>query len=154
MRDRTKDAKGCFMFKILIGNVLFIGVLAGWYFYADGDRNLLLPGVVLAFAAFICGIVMGYILHTPRKLPAGSVRRMDRTGIYRAFAIGSARNGSAFGRRRADCRGRSPAGVGSFAGPHCDNTSRARRGGESVCSPGTCPRRTTQCVSGKLFAFH
>jgi hypothetical protein len=55
------------MFKMLIGNILFIGVLAGWYFYADGNRDLLLPGVILAFAAFICGIIMGYILHTPRK---------------------------------------------------------------------------------------
>jgi hypothetical protein len=53
--------------KMLLGNILFIAILGGWYFYTDGDRSLMLAGTVMAFGCFVSGIFMGYVLHTPPK---------------------------------------------------------------------------------------
>jgi hypothetical protein len=53
--------------KMLLGNILFITILGGWYFYTDGDRSLMLGGTLMAFGCFVSGIFMGYVLHTPSK---------------------------------------------------------------------------------------
>lgn len=56
------------MFKALLGNALFAGLIWGWYYHIHGDRDLMVSGGVLAFASLLVGIFMGYILHGPTKV--------------------------------------------------------------------------------------
>ena len=53
--------------KMVLGNVLFGIMMAGWYFYVEGKPDWMLSGAVLGFACFLTGIFMGYLLRGPGK---------------------------------------------------------------------------------------
>jgi len=54
--------------KMLLGNALFAACVVAWFIYAGWERELMLSGTILAFACFLSGIFMGYILRGPRKV--------------------------------------------------------------------------------------
>ena len=53
---------------IIMGNVLFAALLWGFYAYCGGDRQQVIPGIILGGACFITGMMMGVLgCRHPRK---------------------------------------------------------------------------------------
>ncbi|HWE01047.1 MAG TPA: hypothetical protein VG326_01465 [Tepidisphaeraceae bacterium] len=69
------------MLKIVMGNLLFAGCVAAWYYYVQGERVLVLSGTFMAFGCFLSGIFMGYLLRGPPKKARGVY-----SGSSRSFA--------------------------------------------------------------------
>jgi hypothetical protein len=66
----------------LIGNGVFAAVVWGYYLYVGGNKARFVSGAVLAFVAFIGGIVTGYIANAPgKKKPVKRGRRSAASGI-------------------------------------------------------------------------
>jgi hypothetical protein len=53
--------------KLIIGNIIFAGLVAAYYQYVGRDVGVFVPGVVLALACFVAGTLMGYALRAPNK---------------------------------------------------------------------------------------
>jgi hypothetical protein len=45
--------------RIVLGNVLFAALVAGWYWWVGGNAQQAAAGVILAFAAFVTGMCLG-----------------------------------------------------------------------------------------------
>lgn len=71
--------------KMLLGNLLFGSILVAWYFYVGNKVQWFLPGMVLAFASFLGGTFMGYLLRGPGK----SRRTVNQDAATRLYAAGS-----------------------------------------------------------------
>lgn len=68
--------------KLLAGNLMFGVLVVGWYLLFEGQKTVLVSGIVLAFLAFIAGTCMGWALN-PRRQPPAPPRpvRRRRGGI-------------------------------------------------------------------------
>jgi hypothetical protein len=52
---------------IVISNLVYAGILWSLYVYAGGDREKLIPGVLMATACYLAGIMMGFGLGQSKK---------------------------------------------------------------------------------------
>lgn len=64
--------------KILVGNVLFGILMLGWYLWFRDQRQVMIAGTVLAFAAFAAGACVGGVMSTRAPKPASTLRRRIR----------------------------------------------------------------------------
>jgi hypothetical protein len=52
---------------IAISNVFYAGILWGLYVYVGGEREKLIPGVIMATACYLAGIMLGFACAQPKQ---------------------------------------------------------------------------------------
>jgi hypothetical protein len=52
---------------IAISNVFYAGILWGFYVYVGGEREKLIPGVIMATACYLAGMLLGFACAQPKQ---------------------------------------------------------------------------------------
>jgi hypothetical protein len=52
---------------IAISNVFYAGIIWGYYIFVKGEREKFLPGIIMATACYLAGILLGFALTQEKK---------------------------------------------------------------------------------------